>query len=704
MSARLPLLSLIVFAAVSRADDPTRLFTGSDRPPDHRLSDKPKDLNGYFPFEPPATKEAWEARRMALRTQIQVAVGLWPMPERGPVHATVHGPISRDGYTVEKVYFASLPGHYVTGNLYRPTTTDASKRPVVLCPHGHWANGRLHDAGEKAAKQQLDQKAEQYPESARYFLQAKCAQLARMGCVVFHYDMVGFADSKAISHTDGFLDPAALLRLQSAMGLQTWNGLRALDFVLGLPDVDPTRVGVTGASGGGTQTFLLAALDDRVTAAFPAVMVSTAMQGGCVCENAPYLRVDTGNVEIAGLFAPKPLGMTGARDWTVEIESKGLPELKALYRLYGAEDRVMARCFAQFGHNYNQVSREVMYGWFNKHLRLGLPEPVRERPFEPVPPKQLSAYDDEHPRPNDEVGADRVKKVLTERSDKQMTALAPTNAAKLAEFRGVVGGALGVMVHDALPAGGDVEATEVGPKEEADGRMARKFLLTRKGQKDAVPAYGVRGPGHDGTVVVWVHPRGKASLFADGKVVPEAQTILDRKAAILAVDVFGTGELAAKPTVNAKYAGYTFGYNRSFLGERVHDILTAVAFAKGHPQTKLVHVVGWESAGPWVVLARALTGDAVARTAADLDGFRFDDVKANDDPMMLPGAVKYGGLPAFAALCAPGELLLHNHRHTVTGRIVPDAYRAAAADGKLRREPTRLPGDKVVDWLLRNGS
>jgi hypothetical protein len=79
-------------------------------------------------------------------------------------------------------------------------------------------------------------------------------------------------------------------------------------------------------------------------------------------------------------------------------------------------------------------------------------------------------------------------------------------------------------------------------------------------------------------------------------------------------------------------------------------------------------------------------------------------VKANDDPMMLPGAVKYGGLPAFAALCAPGELLLHNHRHTVTGRIVPDAYRAAAADGKLRREPTRLPGDKVVDWLLRNGS
>ena len=150
------------------------------------------------------------------------------------------------------------------------------------------------------------------------------------------------------------------------------------------------------------------------------------------------------------------------------------------------------------------------------------------------------------------------------------------------------------------------------------------------------------------------------------------------------MDVFGTGELAAKPAVNDKYAGYTFGYNRPLLAERVHDILTAVAVAKGHPQAKTVHLVGWETAGPWVVLARALGGDAVSRTAADLNGFRFENVKSTDDPMMLPGALKYGGLPAFAALCAPGELLLHNHRGTGTGQLVPEAYRAAGADAKLR--------------------
>ena len=700
MPARLILtLGLVLFPAVVQADDPTRLFTGSDRPPDHRLTDKPKDLDGYFPFSPPATKEAWEARRRELRTQLQVALDLWPMPERVPVSPTIHGPIRRDGYTVEKVYFASLPGHYVTGNLYRPTA--GNKHPVILCPHGHWNGGWMYDAGEKAAKQLVEQKAEQYPETARYFLQGKCAQLARMGCVVFHYDMLGHADSQAVPHRDGFLDPAAILRLHSTMGLQTWNSLRALDFALGLPDMDSTRVGVTGASGGGTQTFILAALDERVTAAFPAVMVGTAMQGGCVCENAPYLRVATGNVELAGLIAPRPLGMTGAHDWTIDIETKGLPELKALYRFYGAEDRVMAKCFPQFPHNYNQVSRGVMENWFNTHLKLGLPTPVRERPFEHIPPRELSAYDDQHPRPKDEVGADGVKKAMTDLSEKQLAALAPTDAAKLAEFRRVIGSALGVMIHDSLPAADEVESTEAGPKEEQDGRLARKFLLTRKDQHEAIPAYGVRGPEHDGTVVIWIHPRGKESLFADGKLVPEAQAILDHKSAILAIDVFGTGELAAKPAVNAQYAGFTFGYNRPLVAERVHDILTAIATAKCHPQVRTIHLIGWESAGPWVVMARALAGDAVTRTAADLDGFRFDTIKSNADPMMLPGAVKYGGMAAFAALCAPGELLLHNHRGTGTGRLAPDAYRAAGAEGKLSREPLRLPGVKVVEWVLR---
>src|SRR5262249_44218178 len=158
--------------------------------------------------------------------------------------------IDRDEYTIEKVYFASMPGHYVSGSLYRPKTKEkpADKSlPGVLCPHGHWRNGRFFDAGEQAAKKEIESGAEQTMAGARHPLQARCAQLARMGCVVFHYDMVGNADSTVIPHTAGFTDAEAELRLQSFMGLQTLNSVRALDFLLSLPEIDPKRIGVTGA-------------------------------------------------------------------------------------------------------------------------------------------------------------------------------------------------------------------------------------------------------------------------------------------------------------------------------------------------------------------------------------------------------------------------------------------------------------------------
>lgn len=672
-------------------------------PPDQRF-EKPKNYNGYFPWTPPTSKEQWQRRRQIVREQVLVANGLWPLPEKTPLNPVIHGKIARDGYTIEKVYFASMPGHYVSGNLYRPTGKKG-RLPAILNPHGHWANGRFYEANDREVASQLKQRAETTPQGAKYPLQARCAQLARMGCVVFHYDMVGYADSKPIAHREGFRDVQAELRLQSAMGLQTWNSIRALDFLSSLPDVDPNRIGVTGASGGGTQTFILCAIDDRPAAAFPAVMVSTAMQGGCICENCSYLRIDTGNIELAALFAPKPLGMAAANDWTKDIETKGLPQLKALYKLYGAEDRLMGKAHLEFGHNYNQVSRELMYNFFNRHLKLGLPEPVRERPFEPVPPAQLRVYDAEHPLPKDAVDATTLRRTMTAASEKQMQALLPQDRAGLQKFRAVLLPALRAMITDELPTG-QGEVTSVGGhwKGKIDDLEAEGGFLSRKGRGEVVPYLVVRAPkqGRTDEVVVWVHPDGLRGVRQGAKLTPAARRVIDSGRSILAVEVFRTGATADTPRPHiadkGAYAGYYFGYNRPLLAQRVRDILTAVAFARGGAKT--VHLLGEGKAGPWVLLARGLCGEAVTRTAASAHHFRFEGIKDFDDPMLLPGALKYGGLFGLAALAAPGELYVHEIKGAGRPAALRAAYQASGQAARLQIRAEAAPA-QALEWLIR---
>ncbi len=175
--------------------------------------------------------------------------------------------------------------------------------------------------------------------------------------------------------------------------------MRGVDFLLSLPEVDSSRIAITGASGGGTQSFITAALDSRIALSFPAVMVSTGMQGGCTCENSSLLRTGTGNVEMAGLIAPRPLGMTTANDWTKNMPTDGFPELQKLYELHGAKDKVALFPAAHFPHNYNHVARVGMYGWVNKHFKLGFKEPVLERDFQWKGQEDLHVWDAEHPQP-----------------------------------------------------------------------------------------------------------------------------------------------------------------------------------------------------------------------------------------------------------------------------------------------------------------
>ncbi|MBX3443201.1 MAG: acetylxylan esterase [Planctomyces sp.] len=636
-------------AKASRVNPPGQL------PNDARLKLR-TTYDEYHPWTPPRTKAAWEQEAARLRRQILVSCGLWPLPEKPTIEAEIHGLVEREDYTVERVSFASRPGLYVTGSLYRPRHVDGP-RPAILCPHGHWQNGRFYDAGQDAAQKEIDSGAESFLSGARYPLQARMVQLAKLGCVVFHYDMLGVADHQAFGHSGGFNDAQAELWLENRLGLQTWNSIRALDFVSGLPDVDPERIGVTGASGGGTQTFLLCALDSRPKVAFPAVMVSAAMQGGCQCENASYLRLGTNNVAFAALMAPRPQALSGANDWTIDIETKGLPELKTVYGFYGQADLVEAKCFPQFGHNYNEVAREMMYAWMARHL--GLEGPLEQVDFVPLSRAELAVYGEGHPRPDEEWGIERLREDLTREARERFASLIPKAAGDVAKYREVVGGAAAVMLDSGLPS---VVNNVPESEEPRDGYKLIRARVGRPGEEILTVAFAPE-ENFNGEIVLWFDGRGKACLFDEsGQPTSVIRDLLGDGYAVASGDLFLTGEYvsgdapAAYP-VDETFAGYTFGFNAPLISQRVRDILTLVAAVRQHVPT--VHLVGTGDAGLWVLLARSASAEVGESVTADLRGFRFANVQDTKDPNLLPGALRYGDVDGLAALAVGGRLAIY---------------------------------------------
>lgn len=683
-----------------------------------------KDLNGYFPFTPPKSKEEWAARQEYVQRQILVACGIWPMPSRPEVAATVHGRVERDDYTVDRVFFESSPGLLVTGSLYRPKGR-TGPLPTILCPHGHWQNGRFHDHGEATVKNEIKAGAEKFEVGGRHPLQARCVQLARMGCNVFIYDMQGYADNGSftfdlihrfakqrpeLSKPDrwGLFSAQSELRLLSALGLQTWNSVRVLDWLFTLPEVDKTRIGVTGASGGGTQTFMLTAIDERVAAAFPAVMVSTAMQGGCTCENATYLRVNTGNIEFAAMAAPRPIAMTGADDWTVEIETKGLPQLKEHYALLGAPNNVSAK-YMKFPHNYNSPSRHMMYEFFNGALKLGLTA-IEERDFKPLTKDEATVWSGEHKAP--ELTEDfevKALQALDADSKAQMAKLAPTNAAALTEFRRVVGGALDIMIGRGLAQVGETK-WDKRDESEREGFSEYVGYIRNESRKEELPTVFLYPKNWNKEVVLWIGgDQGKTDLFgADNKPTPAVAELLKQGFAVASADLLYQGEflkdgnaLTQYRTVNnpREFAGYTLGYNHPLFAQRVHDVLTLISFMQ-HYKTKpeKIHVAGLGWSGIIAAAACAQAQGAVASLAVSTRGVRFGSISEIRDVNLLPGAVKYGDVPAILALCAPTKLWLSGEGGQAPA-LTAAAYKSANASVSTANGPADGESLAIAKWL-----
>ena len=328
----------------------------------------------------------WEKRAEVIREGIIKGMKLEQMPARtAPFNTIIHSTREMDGYIVENIAIESFPGFFITGNLYRPLNpAPFTKSPAILSVHGHGPDLRFGES-----------------------MQKRSAAFARMGAVVFAYDMIGYGDSKQVDH-----------KIPIALTLQTYNSQRVIDYLISRPDVDPERIGVTGESGGGTQTILITALDPRIKVSAPVVMVSAYFFGGCTCESGMPIHksVDhqTNNVEIAALAAPRPmLLVSDGGDWTKNNPRIEFPYVQKVYSTYQAESRVDNVHLAGERHDYGKNKRAAVYNFFGHYLGLNAGRIPYQDGFDEsfvtlLSADELRVFNNQHPIPSSALKGDEA--------------------------------------------------------------------------------------------------------------------------------------------------------------------------------------------------------------------------------------------------------------------------------------------------------
>jgi dienelactone hydrolase len=569
--------------------------------------------NSRAPLPEFSSLKAWEDRKAFLRSQILVSTGLSPMPEKTPLHAQIFGKIEGRGYTIEKVLIETLPGFYLGGNLYRPQNGSA-KHPAVLNPHGHWQYGRLENEPIDSGP-------------------AFGISLAKQGYVVFAYDMVGYTDTIQVPHRFG----SATQRLWAfgPLGLQLWDSIRALDFVSSLDDVDAGRVGMAGASGGATQTMLLAAIDERVKFASPVNMISTFMQGGDLCENSPGLRINTSNVEFAAMFAPRPmLVVSDTTDWTRNVPREEYPAIKRIYDLYGKGDQVSV-VQIEAPHNFNQQSREAVYKFFAQ-VNPGLSDTktLTEHGVSVPMLQEMMALS------NRTLPANAVDLKGLFGEWRAMGAAQNTQAQNIGFLRTRLRTTLAVGIPDNV-------ISEI---------QGQSIVLNLPGWRDRVQ--GVSIPG-SGAVAIVVDPEGSAAAMESATV----KRLRKEGRAVLALDVFQIGAAKAprdredaqpvadvEPGENAEIerrANIAAGgprfqtYNVTDDAARVQDIVTAIVYANSNGHDVEIYARG--DAALWATFAAAVSKTPVTLHLEDAPKLSSDaDYLIHFD---VPGILRAGGLP-----------------------------------------------------------
>ena len=640
-----------------------------------------RDLNTPYTF-PNYTKAEWTDKAEALRQQIRVANGLVPEHESTPINAQIFGKIEREDYTIEKVYFEPFPGFFTTGNLYRPKGK-SGPFPGIVSPHGHWGRGRLENI-------------------ERGSIPGRCINFAKQGYVIFAYDMIGHNDSgKQLEHRYGGAEQA--LWGLSAMGLQLQNSISAIDFLQDLDDVDNDRIGCTGASGGGTQTFILTAVDDRIKVSAPVNMISATMQGGCLCENAPNLRLEASNLEIGALMAPRPLLLVSCTgDWTSNTPTVEYPAIRSIYEHFDAEDKIhQVQIDAE--HNYNKESREAVYAWFAKwFMNDDDTSKYEEVHFEVEPDEDLLVFSDRD-LPEHALKQDDILHSWVMLSNKAIENRKPTNTDEHQQFKEEMGGALKHSLGLHLPDSSEITLVEpegAFPTTYHPDFSARHLVIGRKGIGDAIPAILFRTEplvGHDPVVVV-VHPEGKEKLInpETGQPSRMIKELINSDRKVLIIDVFGIGEHGEYE--RTEETNFFTTYNRTAAALRVQDIVTTLLYFTTRGDVSEVSLIGIGEAGLWTMFAAGFTN--IKNVIVDAAQFDNSHAEAYLKTLPIPSLRKVGDFRTAGALVAPRKLIIHNTSDVFNTSWIEDVYHNLGVEENLLIRKDLMPDAEIAGRIV----
>ncbi len=589
----------------------------------------------------PANKKEWEAARESTIARLALAAGLLPEPDFQELKPRVWDHKEHDGIIIAKVSFESVPGLLCTGSLYLPKDT-SKKVPGILCPYGHWTNGRFHnnDLGS---------------------LPFRCIRFAQLGFAVFCYDMLGKCDNCQIMHRPP-LDQERLAELYGTtpFALQTWNSIRALDFLCSLPEVDDKRIGCTGASGGGSQTWTITALDERIKVFAPVCMLSSHFQGGCICEEGPMLRLHgLTSFDVISACAPRPVILPSVtQDWTNLIPNYEYPALKKVYTMLGAPNNIK-NFHADYPHNYNRFTREHVYAWFS-HFLQGKPlvDTILEGDVT-MPPLELLAHNSPQIVPTPDTHREALAKIerystkdaLGFTTDKQAFAEEKEEKIDLLSF-----------ILDTDPQCSDIACRVTQAKYDIPGGHAWNRLLSRRGEGDIIPATLVMPADAPDTkkVQLLLAPEGMESFFDNNKYHSFLESCLDAQSAALAIDVLGTGATKDMPEKSPREQYKDdidfYAFNQSLFSMRVQDVITAVNYLKEYGFNDITVIALGEAAR---IAACALPQlDCVSLALFDLNGVHDDEASWLQPDNFQPFIYKVGGLKGVLSLRAPSKLIL----------------------------------------------